>query len=237
MEYLTLFAPQTKPQETPKRAVGARSFDFYVTDTEVDLDYINPEHYSGHFQPWKTHVVDTFDYLEEPLRSQLLEKNIRKTEPYGGKIDFDIDGTLTGNWYLDWDPEKIEEVIWEYWTKEISIVYDHIDPSQIRVSLGDFGGYPRAQGVLGNKPDPSSIGVEEGMIKYELVKFDYFDEDGNSWNALNYADGVYAKNNDEVQGVVLFQLMEPRKLKVEVFPYVNPLEVIEFTDNALIYER
>src|SRR3989344_5259541 len=217
--------------------VGARSFDFFITDTEVDLNYIDPGHYSGNFQPWKTHVVDTFDYLEEPLRSQLLKKDIRKVEPYGGKIDFDAEGRLSGNWYLDWNPEKVEEIIREYWTKELSIVYDHIDPSQIRISLGEFGGYPRAHGVAGNAPDPAEISVEDGIIKYELVRFDYYDKDGNKWDAFSYAEGIHAKNSEEAQGVVLLEMIEPRKLKVEVFPYVNPSEVTGFTEDALIYER
>ncbi|MBR9699585.1 hypothetical protein GOV09_03970 [Candidatus Woesearchaeota archaeon] len=217
--------------------MGARSFDFYIIDTDINLDYINPEHFSGDFQAWKTHVVDTFDYLEEPLRSQLLAKNIRKVEPYGGRIDYDVDGTLLGNWYTDWDPEKVQEIIWNYWTREISIVYDYIDPSQIRISLGEFGGYPRAHGVLGNTPDPADISVEDGMVRYELVKVDYFDEDGNKWEGFNYADGVYAQNYDEVQGVVLLQMIEDSKLKVEVFAYVDPSTVTGFTDNALIYER
>lgn len=214
--------------------VGARSFDFYITDSEVDLDFVNPEHYSEKFQPWKTHVVDTFDYLEEPLRSQLLKKNVRKVEPYGGKIDFDLDGKLIGNWHHEWDPGSIE---WEYWVKEISIVYDHIDPSQVRVSLGDFGGFPKAFGVAGNTPDPAGVDIEEGMIKYELVNFDYYDGDGNKWDAFTYAEEIHARNHEEVQGVVLFQVMEDRKLKVEVFPYVDSSKVNGFTEKALIYER
>ncbi|MCH8908147.1 MAG: hypothetical protein IH840_13745 [Candidatus Heimdallarchaeota archaeon] len=30
----------------------------------------------------------------------MLEKNPRTVEPFGGKIDYDIDGRLIGNWYL-----------------------------------------------------------------------------------------------------------------------------------------
>ena len=43
---------------------------------------------------WKPHVVDPFDHIDEPLRSQLLAFNARKTPPLGGKIDYDIDGRL-----------------------------------------------------------------------------------------------------------------------------------------------
>lgn len=99
--------------------VGSHSFDFYITDTEVDLKgFVVPERYSGHFEPWKTYVVNTFDYLAGPLRSQLLKENVRSVRPLGGKIDFDIDGKLVGVRFKE-DYSKKEE----YWTEELSIVY------------------------------------------------------------------------------------------------------------------
>ena len=45
------------------------------------------------------------------------------------------------------------------------------------------------------------------------------------------------ENYDFVQGVVLFQLIEDRKLKVEIFPGKEGSEVNGFTEDAKIYER
>jgi len=38
-------------------------------------------------------------------------------------------------------------------------------------------------------------------------------------------------------GVILVQLIEPRLLKVEVFPDKNPSDVDGFTEDAKLYER
>src|SRR3989344_2126144 len=71
--------------------IGVGKLDFSVVDGSVMLKgFVNPETYEG--EPWKIHTVDTFDYYEEPLRSELLAKNLRKIEPFGGKIDYDVDG-------------------------------------------------------------------------------------------------------------------------------------------------
>ena len=82
------------------------SFDFSVQDKKEWLNFVVPEHYFN--ERFKMYTVDPFDYFTEPLRSQLLEKNVRKVEPFGGKIDFDIDGRLVGNWFFEgsnyWQP-------------------------------------------------------------------------------------------------------------------------------------
>ncbi len=46
-------------------------------------------------------TVDTFDYFDEPVKSQLLAKSLRIALPVGGKIDYDIDGKLIGNWFRE----------------------------------------------------------------------------------------------------------------------------------------
>ena len=59
----------------------------------------------------------------------------------------------------------------------LAIAYDHIDPGQIRVCIGADVGITEEQcrvcqgayGVLGNTPDPAAIGVESGLVKYNLV--------------------------------------------------------------------
>ena len=67
-------------------------FDFSVHDTKEYLSFVVPEHYFE--ESFKMYTVDPYDYFAEPVRSQLLEKNVRKVEPFGGKIDYDIDGRL-----------------------------------------------------------------------------------------------------------------------------------------------
>ena len=75
-------------------------FDWAVSDTNTLLKgFIIPDHYKA--ESWKVHMVDPFDYYADPLKSALIEKVLGDIAPAGGKIDFDIDGRLVGNWFLD----------------------------------------------------------------------------------------------------------------------------------------
>ena len=104
------------------------SFDFSVHDSEVTLDgFTIPSRYSQ----LKIHTVDPFDYFEEPLRTKLLEKNLRTAEPRGGQFDFDIDGRLVGNWFLEGAENQGEEVM-------LAFAYDYLDPTQVRISVGGY---------------------------------------------------------------------------------------------------
>lgn len=211
--------------------VGPHSFDFQIMDTTFkNKDILMPENIDW-FSPY---TVDTFDYISSPLRNELLQKNLRKREPLGGKIGYDKAGKLVGNWFKA-GRDKNERS--EYWTNNLSIVYDHIDESQIRVSFGDFDGYPKAYGVRGNTPDPATVSLNSGLVKYELVKFDYYDSSGKVWDAINFVPDLVAKNTQELAGTVLFQLMEDGRLKIETFPGKISDQVSGFTSNARIYER
>src|SRR3990167_5774994 len=76
--------------------VGPHSFDFQIMDATVkNTDILMPENIDW----FSSYTVDTFDYLSAALHSQLLQKNLRKTEPLGGKVGYDKDGTLLGNWF------------------------------------------------------------------------------------------------------------------------------------------
>ena len=168
--------------------VGPHSFDFQIMDTTKKASNIlSPEN----IDPWTSVTVDTFDYVSDSLRKELLDKNIKNKEPLGGKVGYDKEGTLLGNWFkIGRDENKREE----YWTQNLSIVYDHLDESQIRVSFGDFGGYPKAYGVKENSSDPKDITKSSGVVKYELYKFDYYDKDGKVWDTISYAPELVAKN-------------------------------------------
>ena len=73
--------------------------DFSVHDEEKNLaGFLVPEHYE--WEEWKIHTMDQFDYFDEPLRGQLLAKSLRMAQPYWGKIDYEEEGRLIGNWFV-----------------------------------------------------------------------------------------------------------------------------------------
>lgn len=222
---------------------GSVGIDFSTNNDETTLKgFIVPEHYSG--ESWKIHTVDPFDYFVEPIRSQLLAKNMRKFKPYGGKIDYDIDGKLIGNWFVENTNGDSQSNQPDYWKTHLAIAPDALDPQHIIFSIGKFkeptnpNEFNRLQfGIKGNTPNPAEIGVENGMIKYELTSYDYIDSSGNRWDNLHYTNGVTAQNTNQTFGIVLLQLIEKRKLKVETFPDKTSTQVTVFTSNAVIYER
>ncbi len=215
----------------------ANSFDFSVHNEDVTLKgFIVPAHYER--EPWKIHTVDPFDYFVEPLRTQLLKFDLRQAEPRGGKIDYDIDGKLIGNWFKENTNgyQGIKQP--DYWVTHLAIAPEALDPKQIILSLGDFQGEPKQFSVKGNSPDPKDVDLSFGLVKYELVDTQYILGDSKEfWNRVSYADNIKASGGDLVHGVVLLQLIEDRKLKVEIFPKKTKVDVSNFTDKAIIYER
>ncbi|MFM8469122.1 MAG: hypothetical protein ACKODH_04010, partial [Limisphaerales bacterium] len=208
--------------------VGGRSLDFGVVNTETRLPgFLTPSLY-GHYS-WRVHVVDPFDYFNEPLRSQLLALNVRKLKPFFGKIDYDVDGRLIGNWFREGsggypgdrsDPRGA-------WTGHLAFAPHHLDPTKIVVSIGDFGGKPAQFWIKGNAPDPAKVGEADGVVKFELI-----------WGQLGN-DGKPQVRHDAntVQGVALAQVLPGRRLKFEVFPGQSGAAARGFTAVAQVYER
>lgn len=217
----------------------ANAFDFSVHDDEVTLKgFIVPEHYEN--ESWKIHTVDMFNFFAEPIRSKLLAKNIRERAPRGGKIDYDIDGTLVGNWFQKGSNgyAGLSNKQGNYWKTHVAFAYDGLDPALLVVSLGDYAGEAKQFAVKGNAPDPARVGVGSGLVKYELVEINYVNKTtGQAWNRRSFMKGIKAVGESTVQGTVLVQLVAPRQMKLEVFPGKPATEVSDFTSRAQIFER
>lgn len=225
------------PVEAGEVIAYATATDFSVHNTETRLSgFVTPALYAS--EEWKIHTVDPFDYFDEPLRGQLLAKTLRWAPPLGGKIDFDVDGKLVGNWFLQntsysgTGPSTTND---NYWQGHVSFAYNNIDASLPMFSSGDYNGESKQFALKGS--DPATIGVESGLVKYELTLLDYFLSNNSYWDRRSYQPNIAAKADSVVQGVVLAQLLETRKLKLEIFPGKKGGEVNGFTGAAKLYER
>lgn len=207
---------------------GGFTFDFALIDTTVTRKgFVVPDQFLKR-DPWKLHTVDPFDYIDEPLRSRLLGFNPRKAMPVGGKIDYDIDGQLVGNWYRENTGGYAGlDRRWDYWVGHLTFAYHHVDPSQIIISIGDVDGRARQFAVRGNSADPAKIGVESGLVKYELLSPSIDSRTGKS----------FASPNERFYGVLLVQLVSERTLHIEVFAGKTTDQVAGFTDRVQNYER
>ena len=189
---------------------GAHQFDFSVINTEIALSgFIKPQSYNA--EPWKIHTVDTFDYVDEPLKSKLITKSVRTISPIGGKIDYDTPGKLVGNWFRQgsggyFGNQSDRGASGRYWDSHLSVVYDPIDPTKITISTGNFNGASAQFGVLGNSPDPKEVDEKLGVIKYELVERDYQTSSGEVWNERTFDKNLKFRADTEIRGVVLCQV-------------------------------
>ncbi|PIS07726.1 hypothetical protein COT78_02030 [Candidatus Berkelbacteria bacterium CG10_big_fil_rev_8_21_14_0_10_43_13] len=216
--------------------IGGQTLDFAVWDMDKNLSgFVEPEHYIS--ESWKIHTVDPLDYYTDDLKTKVLSKYLRTTEPRSGKIDYDIDGKLVGTWFLQGTNGYKGVNQSNYWVGHLSVAYDYLDPASIVISTGDYGGEAMQFGVSGNTPDPASVDVTSGMIKYELVQQDWADSSGQKWDRSKLTPGIRAKNPTGVLGVALFQLQSDGTLKAEFFPSKTGAQVSSFDNNAEIFER
>ena len=108
----------------------------------------------------------------------------------------------------------------------------------IIVSMGNFNGEAMQFAVRGNMPDPKDVQVSTGLVKYELVNWQYLTENGKEWDRQGFAKIAGSKIFDEgVEGIVLVQMLGDRKIKFEASPGKKASEVPGFTEKAKIYER
>jgi len=220
-------------------AIGGQTLDLAVWDTEKPVSgFIVPEHYEA--EGWKLFTTDPYPYYTPELRALLIERNPRTVEPIAGKIDYDIDGKLIGNWFEQGTggytggggPRGME-----YWTTHLSIAPDLYASGAFIVSLGDFGGQALQFAARGNSPDPATVGVETGLVKYSLQKYSFVKADGSPWDHKSVTKNPKLKNSEPVEGCLLVQLTGKRLLKAESFPKKNCSVISGFSSGAKTYER
>ncbi len=211
------------------------NLDLTVVDESVRIEgLIDEATYEA--EPWKVHTPDPFAYFDEPIRLRMEELSLRDGPPYAGTFAWDIDGKLVGNWFEEGtggyggsDPER-------YWAGHLSFAYDHIDHTTVIVSIGTFAGRSEQLAVLGNAPDPSTVGAGDGVVRCELVDRDYWVGD-ERWNRVELVKGIEARPGSRIAGTILVELVDDRVLLFEAFPGMAAADVDGFTGDAVRFER
>lgn len=223
--------------------IGGQTLDFAVWDTTKPLSgFLIPEHYRA--ESWKIYTADPLDYYTDELRQQILSKYVRTDEPLSGKIDYDIDGKIIGNWFEAGSDGYAGDSTGptEYWKSHLAFAPFALDPTAYMISVGflaDEGGNAQNQfSVPRSAPPPDTVGVENGLVKYELRGWANLKPDGTKWDHLELIKGPRLNNeNSPVIGCALFELLEKRKLKFETFLKQSCESINGFSQNARIYER
>jgi hypothetical protein len=80
--------------------------------------------------------------------------------------------------------------------------------------------------VKGNAPRPETVGVAEGLVKYELMQA-----------PPQAPTGVRPPLNENIVGVFLVQMLEPGRIQFERVMGKTADEVEGFSENARLYLR
>jgi hypothetical protein len=219
--------------------IGGQTLDFAVWNTEKPLvNFIVPDHYQA--EQWKIFTADPLDYYAPDLKSFILSRYVRTMEPLSGRIDYDVDGRLIGNWFLEGTKGYggiRGEGNWDYWKGHLSFAPEVYDPSAFIASFGDFAGKAQQFAVKGNTPKPENVSVATGLVKYNLVRWSYENPDGSFWDRKSVTKGIKLVAQNRIEGCVLLQLVEDRKLRMEVFPGQPSSDIPAFTSAARSYTR
>ncbi len=219
--------------------VGNQSLDFGVYNYDEPLYFINPEAYES-VEPWKIYTHDPFPYFPENIRNQLLNKMVRKSEPRAGRIDYDVDGTLSGNWF------EVGTNFYEgvnknkYFEGHFSLSLNDIDPNYWQIGIGFLDVYENVFVIQGNPLIPTEISVDSGKQIYELYSFEIYVENNPSKNWFREAhdeNDIFGVRLAGKKGFVMLELIEEQLLQLEVFLNVEKDSINEFTDNSRVYER
>lgn len=233
--YVTVNIPIKAGQVVGK--IGGQTLDYAVWDFNKNLTgIIEPSHYEADFP--RIHLVSPFDYVTDDVKKVLQDKSVRTAEPLAGKVDYDIDGKLIGGWFEE-NTKYYEGLVQSrYWAGHLAIMPDYYDPTFYIISIGTWKPNKEAQfGIARDATDPKTIGVDSGLVKYELFTADHTLADGSHWEHSVFAKGLKGKTNGPIQGCAAFQLIEARKLKAEFFPDKNCSAVSDFTSAAKIFTR
>ncbi|MEO8679759.1 MAG: hypothetical protein ABI665_11975 [Vicinamibacterales bacterium] len=178
--------------------------DLGVVNSNLTLGFVNPSRYA---QGDSLHADAPLKYYEEPLRSALYDKVQRIGSERDGKIDFDVAGRLSGNWFVQGG------------TASLAFVYDTYDPAQVRISVTSGFIVSGVFAIAAGEPDPRNVSVADGRIRYTLSR---------SITGPNPSGGGPVAR-------MLVQLIDDRRIRVETLSLSDPSE--DFTTRAWVFER
>ena len=221
--------------------IGGQTLDFGVYDYSYTLPgFINPKAYYD-LEPWKVHTVDPFQYFPTPIKEELLAKMTRKVEPRAGKIDYDVDGTLSGNWFQKDTNYYVGIKREKYWDGHLSVAPDYIDPTIWIAAIGSIDDVYNNNFAIKSSIAPLDVNTSTGPVVYSIYRYNTYivNDPARDWfRGPVYPDDQWGTRlNRDPSGILMFELLETRLLKAEVFLGKTSDQVQSFTDKAKIYIR
>lgn len=157
IDHLILSAPLTRGSTVTAGQLLGTTGEAYAIDLGVRNDALTVNLLVPRRYPSDTiHTDAPLKYFEEPLRSQLYGR-VRTLGPnLDGRIDFDVAGRLSGNWFSGE-------------TAAASFAYDTYDQQRVFISLG-VGSLLGVFTIAPGDPLPVDVSKESGRILYTLSR-------------------------------------------------------------------
>jgi hypothetical protein len=228
---------------------GSPGFDFSLHDGRVTLKGLNPAAYAT-TENWKVHTVDPARYWTPAIWSKLAAKLLRTAAPRVGKIDYDVKGTASGNWFEQGSngyqgrqsqPKLVKpKDMRGYWDTHLALAKDPVDPSAIVISTGDYDGCACQFAVVGNKPAPEKVTAASGTVVYALAEPVLIDPKTGQpvVDVSRPPIGYKVQPNSVVAGLIAVRVNKDGTLTVEKLPGVtDPAQFTGFGPGAKTYVR
>jgi hypothetical protein len=239
------------------------SLDFNTFDSNSWLSgFVNPFAYLTQDR-WKPFLTDYLQYFTPELRSAFANQLQSKGSATAGKIDWDIAGAASGNWFLkgtngyggilDSDILKSPNPVHDrpdgkngYTWSHLALVPHNVDSKHWIFSTGWFsnpaGDFKHYMIVPeGGAPNPDKLTASSGLVAYRVVSFVVNEPAGsparNEQSNTPFAVG-YTLSEGTTAGVVGLQINNDGTLSVEVNTNMtSAAEFTSFTGAKRIYHR
>jgi hypothetical protein len=222
--------------------IGNQTLDFAVWDTDRPLSgFIVPAHYDR--EAWKLYTTDPLDYYDPATRSQAVAGYVRSVDPRSGRIDFDKDGFLIGNWFRQNSDGSTTGYEGSggatYWDTHLAFAPHFLDPTAFIISIGNWPLPAGASQFVAAEagPDPAQVSSATGLVKYTLARFEQ-QVNGQQWNGMSRPAGdIHVVPLAGGQGCFLVQMTGGREIRAEAFPGAACATVSGFTAASVTYVR
>lgn len=222
-------------------------YDFSTFATSAKQSMINPASYFQK-ESWKPYTANPFDFVDAQLKSAYEAKTLRVSDPVGGTIFHDKEGTAQGSWfvkgtngYMGLGDQKASynnhgKVARGYWDTHLALAPEHVDATAFIYSIGDWEGCPCQFMSVGNV-DPTSIETSSTPTVVDLVEYEIVNSDGSRMDPRTPTRGYKLKPGSKVAGSLALQVNEDGSMTVEKRPNEKASTFSGFTDKAATYVR
>jgi hypothetical protein len=175
------------------------AFDFSVLRSTLTLHFINPLRYS----PDTIHADGPIQYFDEPIGSLIRSKVLRTGGQLDGRIDYDVDGTLSGDWYAEdlavTESGRGGELY--YGVRKLAFARDVFSPERQRISIGGLG-MTGLWATSADAQDFTSVTPTSGLVIYRLLN----------------VGAPQSPPLDQQSGWLLVQMQDAQRLRIEAVP-------------------